>query len=318
MKISVIIPCYNEQEVLPETYQRIKRVLTEHTPTDHEIIFVNDGSSDATLFILRGIAKKDSSVKIVSFSRNFGHEAATASGIQHCTGDIAFLVDADLQDPPELFPEMIALWHKEQANVVYGVRKSRDGETTMKKLTSKLFYRFFNAISDVHFPVDTGDFRLIDRKVITEFKKLTERNMYVRGLLTWVGFKQVSFPYERKKRFAGTTKYNYHKLLRLSFDIIFSFTKRPLKLALELGTASIIISLLLLVYVFVGRYIAPLPGWASTVIIIVFFGGVQLLTVGVIGEYIAIIFDEVKRRPQYIVDELVNFDQSCPSKTTDG
>lgn len=306
MKVSVIVPCYNEQEVLRETCRRVKEILTGNGLTDHEILFVNDGSTDMTPLLLREFAEKDPAVKVINFSRNFGHEAATAAGIQHCSGDIAFLLDADLQDPPELIPEMISLWRKEKSNVVYGVRKSREGETFMKKMTSKLFYRFFNAISDVPFPIDTGDFRLMDRKVIDEFKKLSERNIYVRGLLTWVGFKQIPFFYERQKRFAGMTKYNYRKLLRLSFDIIFSFTKRPLKLALELGAASIIISFLLLIYAFIGRYIAPLPGWTSTVIIIVFFGGVQLLTVGVIGEYIAIIFDEVKRRPPYIVDERLN------------
>ncbi len=308
MKISVIVPCYNEQEVLRETCRRIKDVLASNGLTDHEMLFVNDGSTDGTPLLLREFAERDRAVKVIHFSRNFGHEAATAAGIQHCSGDIAFLLDADLQDPPELIPEMIALWRKEKSNVVYGVRKSREGETFLKKLTSKLFYRFFNAISDVPFPIDTGDFRLIDHKVIAEFKRLGERKMYVRGLLTWVGFKQIPFFYERQKRFAGTTKYNYRKLLRLSFDIIFSFTKRPLKLALELGAASVIISLLLLLYAFVSRFIAPLPGWASTIIIIIFFGGVQLLTIGVIGEYIAIIFDEVKRRPQYIIDELMNLD----------
>ncbi|HSA33260.1 MAG TPA: glycosyltransferase family 2 protein [bacterium] len=308
MKISIVVPCYNEQEVLRETCRRIKDVLASNGLTDHEILFINDGSTDSTPLLLCEFAERDRTIKVIHFSRNFGHEAATAAGIRHCSGDIAFLLDADLQDPPELIPEMIALWQHERCNVVYGVRKSREGETFLKKLTSKLFYRFFNAISDVPFPIDTGDFRLIDHKVISEFKRFSERKMYVRGLLTWVGFRQMPFFYERHRRFAGTTKYNYRKLLRLSLDIIFSFTKRPLKLALELGAASVIVSLLLVLYAFVSRYVSPLPGWASTVIIIIFFGGVQLLTVGVIGEYIAIIFDEVKRRPQYIVDELLNLD----------
>lgn len=315
MKVSVIVPCYNEQEVLLETARRIKEVLATNGLNDHEIIFINDGSSDGTAYILREFSEKDRSIKVLNFSRNFGHEAATAAGIRYCSGDIAFLLDADLQDPPELIPEMISVWRQERCNAVYGVRKSREGETFLKKLTSKIFYRFFNAISDVPFPLDTGDFRLIDQKVIREFKRLAERKMYVRGLLTWIGFKQVPFHYERQKRFAGETKYNYRKLIRLSFDIIFSFTKRPLKLALELGAASVIISLLLVSYAFVSRYVAPLPGWASTIIIIIFFGGVQLLTVGVIGEYIAIIFDEVKQRPLYIIDDQLNFDNGEEKKT---
>lgn len=305
--ISVVVPCYNEEDVIAKTWERIKKVMSDNAYRDHEIIFVNDGSVDRTLSILRGIAKKDKRVRIVSFSRNFGHEAASTAGIHHATGDIAFLIDADLQDPPELFPEMIRIYEETGCNVVYGVRDRREGETAFKRFTSAAFYRFFNFLSEVKFPVDTGDFRLIDKKVIDAFRAFKEKNKYVRGLLTWVGFKQMPFHYRREQRQGGVTKYNYWRLMVLAFDIIFAFSKRPMKLATNLGGMCLAVGLGLVIYVFVSKYTSPLPGWASTLIIIIFFGGVQLLTLGIVGEYIGIIFDEVKGRPEYVVDERVNF-----------
>ncbi len=308
--ISVIIPCFNEEEGIRETWRRITAVMEANHCDTYEMIFVNDGSVDGTLSILKEISETDNHVKIISFSRNFGHEAATAAGLNHVSGDISFILDADLQDPPELFPEMVELYEKEKCDVVYGVRKSRDGETFTKKLTSKLFYRLFNYLSEVKFPVDTGDFRLVNKKVTDEFKKLNEKNKYVRGLLTWVGFKQVPFLYERKPRLAGTSKYNYKKLLNLALHITFSFSKRPLKLATNLGFICLAFSLFLVLYVIISKYTRPLDGWASTLIIIIFFGGVQLLTLGIVGEYLSIIFDEVKNRPEYVIDETFNMKKS--------
>jgi glycosyltransferase involved in cell wall biosynthesis len=282
--------------------------LTDGGYLDHEILFVNDGSTDGTLSILREIAQIDGRVKVVGFSRNFGHEAATSAGINSCIGDVAFIIDADLQDPPELFPEMMKVYSEEKCNVVYGVRKSRRRETLIKKATSKLFYRVFNYLSDVKFPSDTGDFRLIDRTVIDAYKDFKEKNKYVRGIISWIGFKQIPFYYEREPRFSGITKYNYRKLISFAFNAIFSFSKKPLKIAVNIGFISVLVSLGLSLYVFLGGSYKPVSGWASTLLIIIFFGGIQLLTIGVLGKYIGHILDEVKDRPEYIVDERINFE----------
>jgi len=304
--ISVIIPCFNEEEVLEQTWHRVSRVLLSMKGVlDFEIVFVNDGSTDRTLEILKGFAGQDRHVRVISFSRNFGHEAATSAGLHHCKGNVAFILDADLQDPPELFPDMLEVLRKQNCNAVYGVRNHREGESVFKKLSSRLFYRFYNWIAEVEFPVDTGDFRLIDRKIIDHFNGLRERGKYVRGLLTWVGFRQLPFYYARDARKSGQSKYNFGRLLKLAFNIIFSFTKRPLEVALGLGAFCIVISAGLLAYTFMSRLLVPLKGWASTLTVIIFLGGVQLVTIGVLGQYIGLIFDEVKRRPEYIVDEII-------------
>lgn len=307
MHLSILIPCYNEAEVIQETYSQLVQVLKKTKIVSYEIIFINDGSTDNTLLLLKRICKENKKVKAISFSRNFGHEAATSAGISFCNGDIAVIFDADLQDPPDLIPTMLDMYEKQQVNSIYGVRKNRKGETILKRISSKLFYRIYNFFSEVKFPKDTGDFRLIDKKIINEFKNLKENKKYVRGLLTWVGFKQVPLYFERQKRKHGKSKYSYRKLFRLAFDIIFSFSKRPLKIANAFGFLCILIGLGLTIYVIISHFAAPLPGWASTLIIIIFFGGVQLLSLGILGEYLSIIFDETKNRPQYIVDEKINF-----------
>jgi len=309
LRISIIIPCYNEETVINETYKRIKKVLTGEGYLNHEILFVNDRSEDGTLSILKDIAILDKKVKVLNFSRNFGHEAATSAGINACSGDIAFIIDADLQDPPELFPEMMKIYFEEKCNVVYGVRKSRRRETFIKKVTSKLFYRVFNYLSDVKFPPDTGDFRLMDRMVINAYKDFKEKNKYIRGIISWIGFKQIPFYYERQPRFSGMTKYNYRKLITFALNAIFSFSKKPLKIAINVGFLSVLVSLGLSIYVFLGRSYKPVPGWASTLLIIIFFGGIQLLTIGVLGRYTGHILDEVKNRPEYIIDEKINFEK---------
>ena len=308
MKISVIVPCYNECGNIRNLYDRINRSLAAVKHAGHEIIFINDGSRDNTLELLGGISKSDGQVKIIDFSRNFGHEAATSAGIEHACGDAAFIIDADLQDPPELFGEMLSIMEKENCNVVYGVRRKREGEPFFKKLTSKIFYRILNLMSETKMPVDTGDFRLIDKKVIEHYKKFSEKNKYVRGLISWMGFKQFPVYYERNPRLAGASNYSYKKLSAFAFNIIFYFSKKPLHLSINLGFLCITMALLLTVYAVSGLYIRPTPGWVSTLIIIIFFGGVQLFMLGIIGEYIGILFDEVKNRPQYIINELINFD----------
>ncbi len=305
INVSVIIPCYNEEEVITATYQRTKAVID---PSD-EIVFVNDGSKDATLLILTRIAGNDTSVKVISFSRNFGHQAAVSAGINFCSGEVAFIIDADLQDPPELFPDMMAIYKNEKCNVVYGVRTSRKGESFFKKLTANLFYKIINRLSDVPLPKNTGDFRLIDRTVMDEFNLLKEKNKYIRGLISWIGFKQCPFYYDRAPRQVGRTKYPFMKMFRFATTGMLYFTKKPLSIAIAIGFLSILVGLGLAVYTFIIKLKVPqnaVPGWASTIITIIFFGGIQLLSVGVLGKYIGSVFDEVKNRPEYIVETKIN------------
>lgn len=306
--LSIIVPCYNEEEVIEETYKRLRNVLNSIS-MDYEILFVNDGSIDKTLDILSKIAKNDKKVKVISFSRNFGHQPAVCAGIHHCKGDYAVIIDADLQDPPEVIPEMLELAKNENANVVYGVRKKRKGETFFKRFTAWLFYKIINFLSDVPLPENTGDFRLIDKRVIEAFNQLPEKNKYIRGLISWIGFKQIPYYYIREPRFAGETKYPLSKMIKFATTALLYFTRKPLKLATTMGFLSINIGLFLTIYVFLSLILKPeqtVSGWASTMIIIIFFGGVQLLTIGVMGEYIGSIFDEIKNRPMYVIDKTYN------------
>jgi glycosyltransferase involved in cell wall biosynthesis len=309
MKVSVIVPCYNEEAVLERGYQRIKDVLDQIEGEVHEIVFVDDGSSDGTMRILEEIAGKDADVKVISFSRNFGHQPAVSAGITSCSGDVAVIIDADMQDPPELIRDMIAVRDKENCHVVYGVRKKRRGESFFKKITSKIFYRLINFLSDVPIPLDTGDFRLIDRTVINEFKNLSEKNKFIRGLISWIGFKQVPFHYTRDPRLAGETKYPLVKMVKFATTGLLYFSKKPLKLAISLGFLNIVVGLALILYAVIGKIfnlIETVPGWASLLVAVIFFGGVQLMTIGVLGEYIGSIFDEIKERPEYIISRKIN------------
>ena len=307
-KVSVVIPMYYEEEVANECYNKVSRILKKLENYDYEIIFVNDGSKDKTLEILEDVAKKDEKTKVISFSRNFGHQAAVTAGLKEVTGDAIVIIDADLQDPPELIPDMLKLW--EQGNeVIYGKRKTRKGESHFKLLTAKMFYKTLNALSDVEIPKDTGDFRLVDRKVVDVVNSLPEHNKFLRGLFSWVGFKQIPYEYERQERFAGKTKYPLKKMLKLASDGIISFSNKPIKLVGALGMFSIVISILLLIYAIIS-YIFKLnnlsAGWTSIIVAITFFAGVQLLSLWVISEYIGRIYDEAKGRPQYIIDKKIN------------
>jgi len=309
MLLSIIIPCYNEELVIAETYNRLSAVMLQ-LAHNYEFIFINDGSKDHTLQLLQDLAAQDTKVKVLAFSRNFGHQCAVAAGINNCSGDVAVIIDSDLQDPPEVIAEMLEIMQREHANVVYGVRKKRKGESWFKLFTAKMFYRVLNYMSDVKFPLDTGDFRMIDRKVINQFNKLDETNKYIRGLISWMGFKQVPCYYEREARFAGETKYSFRKMLKFAFTGLFYFSKKPLNMATFLGFASILLGLLYALYVlFVVIFSLgyTVTGWASIIMLIVFFGGVQLLTIGVLGKYIGNLFDEVKGRPEYIISEKINF-----------
>jgi len=310
-KVSVVVPMYYEEEVANECYNRLTNVLKNIPNYEYEIVFVNDGSKDKTLDILEEIAKQDKNVKIVSFARNFGHQTAVTAGIKYVTGDAVVIIDADLQDPPELIPDMLKLW-EEGHEVIYGKRKSRDGESKFKLLTAKMFYKTLNALSDVEIPKDTGDFRLVDKKVIDVVNSMPEHNKFLRGLFSWVGFKQKAFEYERKERFAGETKYPLKKMLKLASDGIISFSSKPLKLVGGLGLVTILISVAILIYSLIS-YVFNLnhltPGWTSIMVTITLFSGVQLLSIWIMSEYIARIYDETKNRPQYIIDKTINIDE---------
>ena len=310
--LSVIVPCYNEEAVLKESYNRLKKVLDGMTSIQTEIIFINDGSSDRTAEMLSTIASTDKQVKVLHFSRNFGHQPAVTAGIHNCTSDLAVIIDADLQDPPELIPELVARQKSEHANVVYCVREKRNGDSIFKKLSARLFYRSMNYLSEVDLPLDTGDFRLIDRQVMNEFKKFREKGKYIRGIISWIGFKQVPFKYQREARFAGETKYPLKKMIQFASTAILYFSKKPLKLATSLGFFTVMIGIVYAIYTLIGKivgYTHALSGWSSLIILIVFFGGVQLLTVGVLGQYIGILFDEIKDRPEYIIEKKENLNE---------
>jgi len=308
---SIIIPCFNEEQVIAETYRRVKAVMKEFKK--YEIIFIDDGSRDQTRAILRNLARADKSVRVLMFSRNFGHQPAVTAGIRHASGDVAIIIDADLQDPPELFPEMIRIHQEQGANVVFGHRTKRKGESFFKKITAKLFYRSLNRLSEVPLPLDTGDFRLIDRKVMDAFCQFGEKNKYIRGIISWLGFAQAPIHYVREERFAGETKYPFRKMITFATTGLLYFTKKPLKLAMHLGLFCVLVGLGMaawVVWLHLSGDASVAKGWPSQLITIIFFGGVQLLTIGVLGGYIGSIFDEVKNRPEYIIGEALNFSES--------
>ena len=309
-KISVVIPMYYEEEVAQECYNRVKKVLDGIEGYEHEIIFVNDGSKDKTLSILEEIAAKDKNVKVISFSRNFGHQAAVTAGLKEVTGDAIVILDADLQDPPELIPDMLKYWEKGY-EVIYGKRKTRKGESAFKLLTAKMFYKTLNALSDVEIPKDTGDFRLVDRKVVDVINQMPEHNKFLRGLFSWVGFEQMPYEYERQERFAGKTKYPLKKMIKLASDGIMGFSTKPLKLVGGLGIISIVISIIILIYAVLSytfKWNNLTAGWTSIMVTMTFLSGIILLSLWMIGEYIIRIYSESKGRPQYIIKKKINID----------
>ena len=310
-KVSVVIPMYYEEEVARECYTRMKKVLTGLKNYEYEMIFVNDGSKDKTLEILEEIAKEDKNVKVISFARNFGHQCAVTAGLKYVTGDAVCIIDADLQDPPELIGDMLKKW-EEGYEVIYGKRKKRDGESFFKLFTAKMFYKTLNFFSEVDIPKDTGDFRLVDRKVVDTINSMPEHNKFLRGLFSWVGYKQYAFEYERKERFAGKTKYPLKKMLKLASDGIISFSTKPLKVIGCLGIISIFLSFCILVYALVAyifKFNGLTAGWTSIMVCVTFFSGVQLTSLWILSEYIGRIYDESKARPQYIIAKTINIDE---------
>ena len=310
-KLSLVIPMYYEEEVANECYNRLVTVLnTIKEKYEYEIVFVNDGSKDKTLSILEEIAKKDKNVKVITFSRNFGHQAAVTCGLRYATGDAVVIMDADLQDPPELIPDMLKHW-EQGSEVIYGKRKTREGESFFKLFTAKAFYSVLNGLSDVEIPKDTGDFRLVDRKVVDVVNNLPEHNKFLRGLFSWVGFEQYAYEYERKERFAGETKYPLKKMLKLASDGIINFSSKPLKLIGTLGIISIVISFCIFVYAILSFFLKfgeLAPGWTSIMCTMTFLSGVILISLFLMGEYISRIFDNIKGRPEYIVKSTINIE----------
>jgi dolichol-phosphate mannosyltransferase len=303
--ITILAPVYNEEPVLAELYRRVQTVM-DSTEYPWELILVNDGSRDLSAQVIGQLHEQDSRVKGISFSRNFGFQVAVTAGLDHAQGDAVILADADLQDPPEVFPEMIKKW-REGYDVVYGVRVSREGETWFKLLTAKVFYRLIYRITDIDIPLDTGDFRLMDRRVVDAIRRMPERNRFLRGMVPWVGYKQVGVPYQRRARYAGESKFSsVRQMLPFAIDAITSFSYLPLQLATYMGFILAFVSLIAIVLVIALRLFgpsSPLLGQATTLVTVLFLGGVQLISLGIIGEYLGRIYDEVKGRPLYLVDE---------------
>ena len=308
VELSVVIPVFNEEETLPELRRRLGEILASTAP-DHEVWLVNDGSSDRTEELLGEICAPGTRWRAIHFSRNFGHQAAVAAGLRHATGRAVVVMDADLQDPPELLGQLLARW-RAGYEVVYAQRLSREREGPAKRSLAWVYYRVLQAVSPVDIPADTGDFCLMDRKVVDALAALPERNRYIRGLRAWLGFRQTAVQFERAARFAGEPKYTFRKSLSLAINGIVSFSKQPLRIATWFGLLVSFASFLLGIWFIILRLTGEfeIRGWASTVVIILFLGGVQLLTIGIIGEYLARIYDEVKQRPLFIVRSRDNAD----------
>lgn len=311
--LSVVVPVYNESAVLGMFYDRTVRALEALRDVEFELIFVDDGSADDSFSQLSMLAAHDSRVRVVKFSRNFGHQIAITAGLDHAAGDCIVFIDADLQDPPEVIADMLTRW-REGYEVVYGVRAERPGESRLKLLTAKLFYRLLKNITRVEIPVDVGDFRLIGRRAADELRKLREKDRFVRGLVSWIGFRQTGVTYNREERYAGETKYPYRKMIKFALDGITSFSNLPLKLATWLGYASSALAFLYLVTVFVQKLLGiTVQGWATIMVALLFLGGVQLIALGIIGEYLGRLFNESKPRPMYVVEERIGLESSVES-----
>ena len=307
---SVVIPVYNEEEVIAESYKRLTAVM-QSMKEPYELIFVNDGSRDRTAQIIADLIPGDLNVRLINFARNFGHMPAITAGMEYALGDAIIIIDADLQDPPEVLPDMAALW-KEGYDVVYGKRKERRGESLFKQWSAKWFYRFINSMVPIDMPIDTGEFRLMDRKVCDAVNRLGEKHRYMRGLVSWVGFRQTAYEYVRVERFAGVTKYPLKKMMSFAMDAITAFSYKPLKLATTLGFIISLCSFAYMVFILWQRLFTDttVTGWASTIGLILFTQGIVLMILGLMGEYIGRIFEEIKDRPVYIVREVLGYDKN--------
>jgi dolichol-phosphate mannosyltransferase len=308
--LSIVVPVYNEHQVIDAFYSRTKRVLETIKSIAHELIFVDDGSSDGSYQKLVDLAGLDDTVRIVKLSRNFGHQIAITAGIDIAKGDAVVVIDADLQDPPEVISNFVQKW-LEGYDVVYGVREKRAGESGLKLATAALFYRILKRLTKIDIPVDVGDFRLMSRRSVSQFIRLREQDRFVRGLVSWIGFKQIGVTYSREERYAGQTKYPYTKMIKFAFDGITSFSSAPLKMATYLGYITSFVAFLYTCTVFIQKAIGiTVQGWATIMVGMLFLGGVQLICLGIIGEYIARIFTETKQRPMYLVEEVYSSEKA--------
>ncbi|MBK6445999.1 MAG: glycosyltransferase family 2 protein [Bacteroidetes bacterium] len=301
--LSIIIPIYNEAGNIQMLFERLSSVIRE-MHVDVEYVFVNDGSRDNSMELIKGLVGTNPEVRYLDFSRNFGHQIAVAAGLDYCTGNCAVIIDADLQDPPELIKELYNKW-KQGFEVVYAKRRSREGESFLKKFTAKLFYRTLKRITSIKIPVDTGDFRIIDRKVINVLKKMPEQQKFLRGQISWIGFRQTYIEYDRDERHSGTSGYTYKKMLRFALDGITSFSNLPLRFATITGFVVSGIAFFFILYALYERLITRnyVPGWASLMLAVLFIGGVQLISIGIIGEYISRMSSNIRNRPLYILRE---------------
>ncbi|MGH6890389.1 MAG: glycosyltransferase family 2 protein [Rhizomicrobium sp.] len=300
--LSVVVPVFNEEAVIEEFNRRALAVLGE-LPFASELVYVNDGSADHTAEILRGLARRSGNVALVDLSRNFGKEAAMTAGLDHATGDAVVIIDADLQDPPELIPDLVRMYRSGDFDVIYAQRKSRSGETVLKRASAHLFYRIIGRLTGFQIPHDTGDFRLMSRQAVSALRRLREHHRFMKGLFAWIGFRQAALLYDRDPRFAGTSKFNYWRLWNFSLEGITSFTTAPLKVAAYVGLVTSVSAALYGIGIVVSTIVLgnPVPGYPSLLVVVLFLGGLQLLTLGIMGEYLGRVFNESKQRPLYFV-----------------
>jgi glycosyltransferase involved in cell wall biosynthesis len=303
--LSIVVPCFDEEACLPVLHQRLTAAARGAVGEDYDIVLINDGSRDGSWPIMEQLAAADRHLVAINLSRNHGHQLALTAGLDLCCGDNVLIIDADLQDPPELLPEMIATMEREAADVVYGVRKSRAGETAFKRATAHGFYRLLSRATEVEIPVDTGDFRLISRRALDALLAMPEQARFIRGMVAWIGFKQVPLQYDRDQRFAGETKYPLRKMIRFAFDALTSFSSAPLKLASHAGFILSAGSVLIVAYILIGWLSGrSVPGWTSLMLVVVALGAIQMFVLALMGEYLGRLYNEAKRRPLYIIQEI--------------
>ena len=308
--VSVVIPCYDEAEVMRGTLSRLNQMAQSLDSCRFEFIFIDDGSKDDTLEILRQAAQDDGRIRVIGLARNFGQQLAATAGMDASRGDAVVLMDADLQDPPELIGSMVELW-RQGFDVVYGTRLTREGESFVKRFTASCFYRVMNRLSEVSIPGQTGDFRLMGRPVVEVLRQMPERHRFIRGMVAWAGFRQTAIAYDRPKRHVGVTKYPLRKMIRFAADGIFSFSVRPLQLSITLGLMAATLALVGIAYALFMRIFTStwVEGWTALMIAVLFMGGVQLVSLGILGEYVGRVYSEVKRRPLYVVRERIGFSE---------
>jgi len=313
--LAIVVPCFDEEACLPVLHDRLTKAAQSTVGDDYEIVLINDGSRDRTWAIMQEIAETDPRLVAINLSRNHGHQLALTAGLDLCRGDVILVIDADLQDPPELLPEMLDTMRRESADVVYGVRKSRAGETAFKRATAHSFYRMLSRATDVDIPVDTGDFRLISRRALEAFLAMPEQARFIRGMVAWIGFKQVPLPYHRDERFAGVTKYPLKKMVRFALDALTGFSSAPLKLASHAGLLLSLGSVVIVLYILAGWLSGrSVPGWTSLMLVVVVLGAIQMFVLALMGEYLGRLYNQAKNRPLYIVQEIAGRTVEQPAR----